>query len=434
MAVKDFDSKRWLAVGTGIGIRIHGDDLDITVARLRGREIRVLAAGRIENFRGRPAGDWGAECASLVSRAGASHLAATVVLPRSEVIVRQLDLPGVRGRDLDSAVRLQVDSLHPYREEEAVCAWARLKGTPAVLVSIARREVVERYASLFAEAGIRVASLTLGAAAIHSAIRMQDRLPADGVLILVDSDDGLEAYGESPARRIFSAVFDLPPEEAAPLAAAELRVDPDTARSALGELLPAPHSTEFDVDPVSYAASIAAACPWLALQVNLLPSEQRASSSRAVYVPTAVLAAVLLILGCALAVYATVAERHYRDTLQSEIDAVTPQAAQVRDLDDSMSALLERRDELFEFRSRTRADLDALEELTHVLEPPAWLRTLRLTRDTLQMNGYAPQAAPLLEIIDGSPLFRGSQFTSPISQQDEGEYFVIRSAREAVVR
>lgn len=437
MAVKDkavtrFDSKKLLAVGTGVGVRIHGDNLDVTIARLRGREARVVASARIEDFRNRPAGEWGAEYASLLSSNGAGHLAATVVLPRSEVIIRQLDLPGVRARDLDSAVQLQVDSLHPYPEDGASCAWAPLKGTSTVLVSIARREVVERYALLFAEAGIRVASLTPAAPIIHSAIRLRENLPSDGVLVLLDSDDGLEAYGESPARNIFSSVFDLPPEEAASIAAAELRVDPDAASRTLRDLLPIPRSAEPEAEPISYAAALAAACPWLALPVNLLPAEQRATSSRAVYAPTAVLAAVVLVLGCALAVYATVAESRYRGMLQAEIDALTPQAAQVRDLDDSMNELLARRDELYRFRNRTRVDLDAIEELTRILEPPIWARSLRLNRNTMQLTGHAPQAAPLLEVIDSSPMFSGSQFTSAISQDDSGETFVIRSTREAV--
>jgi hypothetical protein len=47
----------------------------------------------------RPAAQWGLEYARFLQEAGASHLAATVLLPRRETIVRQIALPGVAGRD-----------------------------------------------------------------------------------------------------------------------------------------------------------------------------------------------------------------------------------------------------------------------------------------------------------------------------------------------
>jgi len=424
------DFRKWLAVGTGVGIRICGDHLEVTVARLRGREAKVLAAAKIDDFRNRPASEWGAEYTSLLAGAGAGHLAATVILPRSEVIVRPLELPGVGNRDLDSAVRLQVDSLHPYSEEGALSAWAPVKGTSSVLVGIARRDVVEHYVSLFAEAGVRVSSLTLGAAVIHSAARLRESAPPEGFLILMASEDGLEAYGESPARPIFSTILDLPPEEAVRTAAAELRVDADAAPRTLMEVLPEPQQSGLNVEPVSYAAALAAASPWLATQTNLLPSEQRATSSRVMYVPTLALVCLLLIAVGVLAVYGAVVERNYLQDLESEIAALTPEAARVRDLDESMGALTSKREEIFQFQRRTGADLDALEELTGLLEPPAWLRSLQLRRDNVQLNGQAPVAAPLLELIDDSPLFRDSQFTRTISQVEEGEEFAIRATRE----
>ena len=49
------------------------------------------------------AAEWGAEYARFLKASGAERLSATVLLPRREVIVRQLALPGVaaeryRGR------------------------------------------------------------------------------------------------------------------------------------------------------------------------------------------------------------------------------------------------------------------------------------------------------------------------------------------------
>lgn len=425
---------KWLAVGTGVGIEIRGDDLIISIVRVRPNAIRVLATTVISRFRQRPAGEWGAECSAFLATCGAERLAAMVTLPRSEIIVRHLSLPGVAKRDLGAATRLQADSLHPYPEEEASFDWARVGDTSFVLIGIARTQVIDQYALLFQEAGIRVASFTFSAAVIYSAIRILSTPPAEGFVLLEEGAAGLEAYGESPARPLFSATFDLPPDRASALARAELRLDGDTEPAHLADLLPAPVAVPDGWDPqrttMSYATAVAAACPWLALPVNLLPAGQRSKSSRAVYAPTVVLAAVLLVALVALTALAGVENRRYRSVLEAEIARYTPVAAEVRTLDNKIKAVRDRRRLLQEFRSRTKQDLDALQELTQALAPPAWLKNLQLTRSAALLNGEAPQAAKLLEILDKSPLFQNSGFTAPISRAGETERFTIRTRRE----
>lgn len=433
--MKTGDIKKWLAFGTGVGIEIRGDDLEVTVARVRPLGVRILGTTTIVRFRQRPASEWGAEYARFLTTTGGSHLAAAVLLPRREMVVRRLSLPGVASRDMDAAIRFQVDSLHPYPEEEAAYGWARIAGTPLVLVGIARSQVIEHYGLLFAEAGLRVASFTFSAAVIHSAIRLLSSPPEEGFLIFHEQEGRLEAYGESPARPVFSATFDLPPEKVAPLAAAELRLDGDIQPLRLAELLPAPGAMPAEADlsrsAISYATALAGACPWLALSANLLPAGQRSSSSRALYVPTIALAALLLIGVGILAAYGGIEDRRYLSELQDEIAAFTPEAGKVGELDKDMEALRARRQLLSEFRQRTKADLDVLQELTRILAPPAWLKSLQLSRTGARLSGEATQAAPLLEIIDNSPLFRNSEFTNPMSKVGKAESFAIRTEREA---
>ncbi len=426
--------RRWLAAGTGAGIEVRGEDLLVTVARVRPGKVRVLAGTVIQRFRQRPAAEWGAEYAAFLRSAGGEHLAATVLLPRDEVIVRTLSLPGVSARDTEAAISYQVDSLHPYAETEARYGWARLPDSQVVIIGIAHSAAIERYALLFAEAGVRVASFTFSAAAVYSAARIVQAPPAQEFLAVEQRDGALEVYGESSSRPIFSASFDLAPDNAVALALAELRLDPATQPVSLLDVLPAPKSAPEAWNQreaaLSYAAALAGACPWLALPVNLLPAEQRATSSRAAYVPTAMLAALLAVALAALAAYGRIQDRRYQDLLQQEITRYTPEAAKVRAIEDGMAALRRRREALREFRLRTKADLDTLQELTRTLAPPAWLSTLQLTRTTLLITGEAPQAAPLLEALDKSPYFRNSEFATGITRAGEAERFNIRSIRE----
>src|ERR1700693_4997751 len=165
------DLRNLLAFGSGVGIFIGPSDLEVVAARVRPNRVHVLGHLTIANFASRPAAQWGAEYSRFLKSQGVGHLSATVLLPRRDVIVRQVSLPGVALKDVEGAIRFQLDSLHPYEETEVAWGWSPLD-MGAVLVGIVREETVARYIGLFSEAGIAVASFTFSAAAVHAAIRL----------------------------------------------------------------------------------------------------------------------------------------------------------------------------------------------------------------------------------------------------------------------
>jgi Tfp pilus assembly protein PilN len=430
--------RKLLAVGSGIGVEIGREDLTVIAARVRPTGARLLGAATIAGFRHRAAAEWGAIYSDFVKRAGAGHLAATVLLPREDVIVRVLSLPGVANRDLDAAIRFQLDSLHPYPEDQAVPSWTRLGATGAVLVSIARQDTLDRYISLFAEAGIKVGAFTFSGAVFYSAARLLGVPPAGGFVAFAGTGAEYEAYGESEAKPLFSAAFDEPVERAAALAAAELRLAPEAQPLEARELLPVPKGApaEFDLsrDALAYAAALAGACPRLALPVNLLPAQYRSAGTRWIYVPSAVLAALALIAIAALASIQPVEDRKYIRALDTEIRKLEPLARQAAVLDRAIAATRARSRLLDDFRRRSHYNLEAVAELTKLLEPPIYLQTLEVTRDSVTLSGAAVQSEPLLKILDESRLFEGSKFTVPLSRQGGLENFRIRTGRKEGAR
>ena len=120
------DLRTLLAFGTGIGIEIRERDLDVIVTHVRPTGVKVAAYTTIRNFRERPAGEWGSEYLRFLRDQGASHVAATVVAPKRDLIVRQVALPGVANKDFASAIGYQVEALHPYGDEEIACGWWRV--------------------------------------------------------------------------------------------------------------------------------------------------------------------------------------------------------------------------------------------------------------------------------------------------------------------
>ncbi|HEX5228140.1 MAG TPA: pilus assembly protein PilM [Bryobacteraceae bacterium] len=428
------DFKKWLALGTGIGIEIGSQDLTITAVRLRPSGTRVLGELVIPNFREQAAADWGAAYAGFLQKLGVKHLAATVLLPRDEVTVRQISMPGVADKDLESAVRFEIDSLNPYSEEDVAYDWARIGKTPSVLVAISRRSVVERYTSLFTQAGVKTASFTFSAPAIYSALRLLSIPPKDGLVAMEAGEGGLEIYGESPTRPVFSARLDQPQDRAATLAISELRLPPETEAFALRDQLPRPVAAPETYDPsracLSYAAALAGASPLHPLSVNLLPRDLRQSASRLRYVPTAVMSAIVLLLGIAVLAYPSYADRQYVGLLESRIRVYAPMAKKAADAERETASDRNRSQTLDNFRQQTRQDLDALNELTHLMAPPTWVSSMQLTRTSVSLSGETNQAAELIKLLDGSKQFQGSAFSLPLQKAATGEAFSIRSTRK----
>jgi hypothetical protein len=351
-----------------------------------------------------------------------------VLLPRQDVIVRALSLPGVSDKDMGAAVGYQLDGLHPYAEEDVVSSWARLPGTSTVLVGIARRDAVERYATFFAEAGIKIGAFTCSASALYSALRLFGAHPALPLLAVDETEAGVEVYGESAARPLYSSRANLTAEKALSIAYSELRLETPIEPGNFSQLL------GLGGQPLPVAGGLASACPRHVLNLNLLPEEQRESGSLLIWVPTAVLGALILLLAAGLAALPAVESRRYAESLAQEITRVEPGANRAAALDRQIEETRKRTQQLDELRRRPKADMDALQEMTRVIPPSTWLSLMELTAKQVTVAGETDQAAPLLKIIDTSPLFEGSEFVgSPIRIQTV-ERFQIRTNREPVPR
>ena len=428
------DIRKLLAFGAGVGIQIGATDLEIASARVRPSSIHVLGRTTLANFASRPAAEWGMEYAHFLKSLGLQHVSATVLLPRRDIIARHVALPGVAPGDMENAIRFDLDSLHPYGEEEICWGWSPLsKG--AALVGMARKSAIDRYIEMFAEAGIAVASFTFPAAAIHAAIRLNGHSEGAGFIALSRTASGsVEVYGESVARPVFSAEFDLTPQRAALLALAELRLPPDTAASQLEEVLPKPAVNPVENDlsrnALPYATALAGACPRLAPAANVLPREHRRLNSRAMLIPSIALAAIVLLLVGGFWGYSVYADRKYLAALKAEIARFQPRAERASRLDREFDHVQAQVRLLDQYRGQTHADLDALNEVTKLLTPPIWTNNLDLTRDSVRLMGDAPQAAGLVKILDSSPFFENSIMDSENPNQGgAGEVFQIHTSR-----
>lgn len=424
--------RRAMVFGTGFGVVIGRRDLEAAIVRARPSGATLIAQTVVADFRNRPAAEWGAELLRFVAHAGQGALAATVLLPRDEVIVRTLSLPGVTDRDAASAIELQIDTLHPWasdnNEDEVVWGWARAGGSN-LIVGLARKSVVDAYETVFSEAGISLAAVTFSSAVIYPAIR-QWSTPPVALLAMRSEGARTEVYGESEGRGMFSAEFSLNAARALALSRAELRLPADYPAVELAEILPKSGGSGAIASSLAWAAGITGAVSRNAKFANLLPAERRASHNRVQYIVPAALGVLLAIaLIVAFVVYPALEQRSLRAGLDRESRRLQPIAAHAQSLDKQIAASRTRVSMLDEFRRRPQSDLDILNELTRMLPPPAWTSGIEIFPDSVTISGETDQAAPLLKLLDSSPLFQNSEFTSSVTRNKDTELFRIRTMR-----
>ena len=382
--------KRATAIGTGFGIAIGVRDLEVAIARARPGGATLIATTTIRDFRNRPAAVWGAELERFVSAAGESRLAAVVLLPRSEVVVRTLSLPGVADKDIANAVELQIDSLHPWSDvktggdAEVAWGWAHAGQASDVLIGLTRQETLRHYETLFEEAGVALAAATFSPAVIHAALRIWNAPPRALLAIDTDENGRTEVYGESESRAVFSAEFSFPAaraassSRAAALARAELRLPADYPATSLAEVLPGGAPREC-IRVCRGHRRCGAASRSVRESASV---ERRASHDRVQYLIPGVLGVlVLAALVTAFVVFPAIEQRRFRDELARATRQLEPAAARARDLERTIAQNGSRIRLLDEIRRRPQADLEVLNELRGSCRPrcgPTPLRFIRI--------------------------------------------------------
>ncbi|HWE48239.1 MAG TPA: PilN domain-containing protein [Bryobacteraceae bacterium] len=422
-----------LLFGTGLGIAMGARDLNVVLVRTRPSGPTLLAETTIPDFRTRPAAEWGSELLRFLAASGQSRLAATALLPRDEVIVRTLNLPGVADKDVPAAIDLQIETLHPWGDEEVTWGWSRA-GATAILVGIVRKTMLETYETLFSEAGIPLAAITFSPAVVHAALRIWSAAP-ESVLCFTAAQNRTEVYGESSGRAIYSAEFSADRDRALAVSRAELRLAPDCPAVTLADALPKPAGGAAVTSALAWAAGLAGSTARFSKFANVLPPERRASHDRMQYLfPIVLGSALVLALIAAFIVVPAIDERRYRDDLSAAVRALEPTALRAQNLDKRIAADRARIAALDDFRRRSQSDLDVLNELTKLLPPPVWTSSIEIFPDSVIISGEADQAAPLLKILDSSPLFQNSEFPSSVTRNKDSELFRIRTIRRGRAR
>lgn len=445
--------------GSGCGIEIRGEDLHVVAVKSRRAGLEVLGTTKIEGFRERPAAEWGAEYAAFLISCGLSHVSATVSLPRQDVIVRQIQLPAMKEKELAAAVGYQLDALHPFTDDEVFHAYAVIgdssDGPAPVVVVIAERDVVTHYADVFQEAGIAVSAFSVTASSLRAALQLRQDRPPTSLLVMNRDGEELDVYGESAGRPALNIVFNLgavSPDRAVQLAEADLRLERGESAALVltgeplavesteafeltspAEMFPVPlvAPADFDLaaDIQSLSTAIESACPKLGWGANLLPLERRQTDSRLLWVPTAILAGLLVLLGAGFLLRPMIQNRAYAASIEEQLAALEEMVTSTETNRSETADVRERVAVLEGLSGRTSRDLRIISEASSLLPASAWLQLMTIDDDGVRLVGEAANAAPLLGTLNQARTVNGFAFSTSLVQRNDKERFEIVATR-----
>lgn len=382
-----------------------------------------------------------------------------VGLARPLVTVKAIDLPRAEGGQLADMVAFELERHVPFPPEDMRFDWAPLpspaQGSVRVLVTACERRTVDGALRLVEESGLKPAALTVACHDLPALLARRTRtrwvlwahrsggatdlvclaqgrlqlsrtVPTPDTETLVDevsatltllgwsacdaiwvSGDGADELQTSPALGQLAGSLSEPPWSPA-------------ARAALAEL-PAD-----DLGKATLALAVALGSRRPAL--NLLPVELRPRTFSAGQLVTAAMVGVTALLGLGLVLGQGYQQQRYLGRVSEAIRELDPEVKAVERLAAELAQkkrLMETIDTIEKVEVRP---LPVMRELTERLPQDAWLRTLSMDKQGIEITGQAGAANQLIPLLENSPFLARVEFTAPVTKAGDKEQFRIKAA------
>jgi Tfp pilus assembly protein PilN len=147
----------------------------------------------------------------------------------------------------------------------------------------------------------------------------------------------------------------------------------------------------------------------VALELNLLPAELRAEQSRSAYVPSIVLAVVILGLIGGFAFRPTIQEQIMMRRLDDELRSLQGPVGRVRSLKTQTEALEKRIRYVEDTLRPCDMNLEILQELSTLMPADTFLNLYRNADKTITLTGSSGRAEELIRKLEESPLLKNVQ-------------------------
>jgi len=438
-----------MMIGTRGGIYLGDDRLTVVVAGRAGAQTFTAELGDLP----------GAHLKSELETRQLGLRRVRLGLARPLVTVKALELPPAQGGQLSEMVAFELERHVPFPPDDMRFDWTQLPGASKapvrILVAASERRTVEGALRLLEESRLKAAALTVACHDLPSLVprrwkartavwahragdaidllclgqgRVQlsrtvpatdgDALASDieATLSLLDwpeceaiwvSGDGADELLASPALEQLAATVTAPP------------ITP-TADGLLRQL----PTEDYGRSMLALAVALGSWRPSL----NLLPTDVRPRTFSVGQMVTAASVVAVAALGVALVLGQGYKQQRYATQLSDALRQLDPEVKAV----ERLSAELAQKKRLLEtIQSIEKADvrpLPVMRELTERLPPDAWLRTLSMDKQGLEITGQAAAANQLIPLLENSPSLTRVEFTAPVTKAGDKEQFRIKAA------
>ncbi len=432
-----------------VGIYLGDEQLTVAVAGRSGVQCFALEPGELP----------GARLKAEIDTRKLALRRARLGLSRPLVTVKALELPRGEGAQLAEMVGFELERHVPFPPEDMRFDFTRLPGptkqVTRVLVAACERRTVEGTLRLLEESRLKPAALTVACHDLPGLVGRRSKagrvmwahrtksgtdlvclgqgqlhlsravLAADDDALAAEVDSTLSLLGWANCDAIWVSGDDADDYLASPaLAGLTGSVSAPPWNTAAGSLLAGLPAEDPGRATLALAVALGARRPAL----NLLSVELRPRTFTLGQVVTAGTVAVTALLGLGLVLGQAYQQQRYAAKLNQAIHQLDPEVKAV----ERLAAELAQKKRLLEtVQSIEKSDprpLPIMRELTERLPPDAWLRTLTMDKQGLEITGQAAAANQLIPLLENSSSLTRVEFTAPVTKAGDKEQFRIKAA------
>jgi Fimbrial assembly protein (PilN) len=450
--------RRWVPRRPVLGVEVVGDSLTLACIKSGVGRAPLAYFGSIPEVAAMSPQEIGRKLQEFLQPLHGEEPVVVLGLPRQEVMVRFLTLPVAAKNSFAEAVALQVEMYKPTDGEPFdwdTCV-VEQQGSLATTLLFAPHRVVEKYVTLFSDAGYPLTRIVpTQFSLLHVFLSARQESQTGRCLLLDAREDEAELALVEGKRLVYSRSLPLPRGSSTLVselfrqirqAYSSLRWKESDGQAVVvsGNLPEAVErglasfgSLERLADKIklpglpeqpalhNYAGAAATALCHLSGNrrsycLNLLPATMRPVRNQMRHLPTYTLLAanalLLLALGLRIPLQNYILLRQYR----KEIAGLQMRAGEMKQLLHNGRTMRQELLALDAFQQHGRQPLDALNEVAQRLPPDVWLSSFSYKKGQVELNGSAKAASPLLPLFQSSLQFQDVKFNGALTHDASG--------------
>ena len=448
---------------SAVGIEIRGDDL-VFASIVKGfKEYSLKNCGVLENFRDLESPELFEWIQLYQESKGFNRENVILGLPRDQVIIREVELPLEVEENLEQVVRLQVKRFEPLEEERSYyehIVLERDEEEKKILLQILMvpQVVLEEYLTLFREVdlypvAVRVSSVgwhqifsahadghsarsgrlivAINPGEIEFVLTGQDKLFSQRVRVDEDnlSFDHLLLQLDRFISQLDGVEESLEKIYLAGLLADQFAEDFKERFQKCEFLLKGINLKESNGEIGTFTAAVGLAISGTTKSAysrsNLIPAERRLIAERPSFLPTLVLAGLLVILGLAALGRGYFQNQNLLKSMKIQTEFLSDDFQHAMYLREAIQVRQAQLSELQSLMTGRQRVLRILQELTERIPETSFLQNLSVREDRVSITGFSDSASTLLKVLlDSKQLERvESQYIVPDRTRTNRERF-----------